>query len=119
MAAEGKAIIFITHKLDEVTSFSHRVTVLRAGKDIATLDTASTDKGELARLMVGREVLFRIDKAGGDACPRDERPVLEVSSVSALSDRGLPALRAVSLGVCSGQILGIAGVAGNGQRELA
>jgi len=119
MASEGKAIIFITHKLDEVTAFSDRVTVLRAGKNIATLDTAATDKAELARLMVGRDVLFRVEKPATDACPADRVPVLEVIGVSALNDKGLPALRDVSLTVCSGEIVGIAGVAGNGQRELA
>ncbi|MGQ9503047.1 MAG: ABC transporter ATP-binding protein [Anaerolineae bacterium] len=119
MAEEGKAIIFITHKLDEVIAFSDRVTVLRAGCNIATLDTATTDKAELARLMVGREVLFRIEKPVGAICTDGEPPVLEVERVEALNDRGLPALRGVSLQVCSGEILGIAGVAGNGQSELA
>jgi simple sugar transport system ATP-binding protein len=95
------------------------VTVLRAGKNIVTLDTAATDKAELARLMVGREVLFRVEKAGGSACPQDQAPVLEVIGVEALNDKGLLALRNVSLAVCGGQIVGIAGVAGNGQRELA
>ena len=119
MAEEGKAIIFITHKLDEVIAFSDRVTVLRAGHNIATLDTVATDKAELARLMVGREVLFRIEKPGSVVCTDGEPPVLEVEQVEALNDRGLPALRGVSLQVCSGEILGIAGVAGNGQSELA
>ncbi len=118
MADEGKAIIFITHKLDEVTSFSDRVTVLRDGRHIATLDTRATDKSRLARLMVGREVLFRVEKSDL-TCADGGRPVLEVESAEALNDKGLPALRSVSLQVCSGQILGIAGVAGNGQRELA
>jgi ABC-type uncharacterized transport system ATPase subunit len=118
MADEGKAIIFITHKLDEVTAFSDRVTVLRAGKNIATLVTAETNKAELARLMVGRDVLFRVEKMGIVTCTRGV-PVLETQSVEALNDKGLPALRGVSLQVCSGEILGIAGVAGNGQRELA
>ncbi len=62
MAGEGKAIIFISHKLDEVTAFADRVTVLRDGKNVATVRTAETSKAELARLMVGREVLFRLDK---------------------------------------------------------
>jgi len=119
MAEEGKAIIFITHKLDEVIAFSDRVTVLRAGRNIATLDTFATDKAELARLMVGREVLFRIEKPGSVVCTDGEPPVLEVEQVEALNDRGLPALRGVSLQMCSGEILGIAGVAGNGQSELA
>ncbi|MCD6290140.1 MAG: ABC transporter ATP-binding protein [Anaerolineae bacterium] len=115
MAGEGKAIIFITHKLDEVAAFSDRVTVLRKGRVIATMPTAQTNKAELARLMVGREVLFRLEKEParlGDV-------MLELRDVHVLNDKGLPALRGVSLEIRAGEILGIAGVAGNGQRELA
>jgi ABC-type uncharacterized transport system ATPase subunit len=115
MASEGKAIIFITHKLDEVMAFADRVTVLRAGRVISTLATQDTTKEELARLMVGREVLFRLDK---QACQPGQL-ALEVKDLEALNDKGLPALRGVSFGICAGEILGIAGVAGNGQRELA
>lgn len=115
MADEGKAVIFITHKLDEVMAFADRVTVLRAGKVVATLRTAETNKAELARLMVGREVLFRLEKR---VC-RPGEIALEVENLQALSDKGLPALRGVSFQICAGEILGIAGVAGNGQRELA
>jgi len=115
MAGEGKAVIFITHKLDEVTAFADRVTVLRAGKNVATLKTADSSKAELARLMVGREVLFRLDKEKAEP----GQPVLALRDVEALSDKGLPCLRRVSLEVRGGEILGIAGVAGNGQRELA
>ncbi len=115
MAGEGKAVIFISHKLDEVTSFADRVTVLRDGKNVATVRTADTSKAELARLMVGREVLFHLDR------DRTEpgQAVLTLQDVEALSDKGLPCLRRVALEVRSGEILGIAGVAGNGQRELA
>ncbi len=115
MAEEGKAVIFITHKLDEVMAFADRVTVLRAGKVVATLRTAETNKAELARLMVGREVLFRLEKR---AC-RPGEVALEVENLQALNDKGLPALRGVSFQIRAGEILGIAGVAGNGQRELA
>ncbi|HID88803.1 MAG TPA: ABC transporter ATP-binding protein [Anaerolineae bacterium] len=115
MADEGKAVIFITHKLDEVMAFADRVTVLRTGKVVATLRTAETNKAELARLMVGREVLFRLEKR---VC-RPGEIALEVENLQALSDKGLPALRGVSFQICAGEILGIAGVAGNGQRELA
>jgi simple sugar transport system ATP-binding protein len=115
MAEEGKAIIFITHKLDEVTAFADRVTVLRGGKNVATMAIAETNKAELARLMVGREVLFRIDKEAVTPGP----VALELHDVEALGDKGLPALCGVSLEIRSGEILGIAGVAGNGQRELA
>jgi len=112
---EGKAAIFITHKLREVMQFADRVTVLRDGKNVATRRTSETSPDELARLMVGREVLFRVDKT---ACEPGD-PVLEVERVRARNDKGLPALRGVSLTVHAGEILGIAGVAGNGQRELA
>jgi len=115
MVAEGKAIIFISHKLDEVMSFADRVTVLRQGRNVATLDVAATNKQELARLMVGRELMSGVDKP--------EHPpsevVLELRAVEATGDRGLPALLGIDLSVQRGEILGVAGVAGNGQRELA
>ena len=112
---EGKAAIFITHKLREVMMFSDRVTVLRGGKNVATRSTAETSPQELARLMVGREVLFELERS---ACELGE-PVLRIDDLKALNDKGLPALTGVSLVVRSGEILGIAGVAGNGQKELA
>lgn len=115
MAEEGKAIIFITHKLDEVAEFSDRVTVLRQGRVVATLPTEQTTREELARLMVGREVLFRLEKEPVEP----GAVVLELRDVHALNDKGLPALRGVSLQIRAGEIVGIAGVAGNGQRELA
>ncbi len=115
MADEGKAVIFITHKLDEVMAFADRVTVLRAGRVVATLPTQETTKAELARLMVGREVLFHLSKKAR----RPGRVVLEVEELEALNDKGLPALRGISFTIHEGEILGIAGVAGNGQRELA
>ncbi|MBS1252501.1 MAG: Galactose/methyl galactoside import ATP-binding protein MglA [Anaerolineales bacterium] len=115
MAGEGKAIIFITHKLREVMAFSDRVTVLRDGENVDTLVTTETSRDELARLMVGREVLFRIEK-------EEREPgevVLSVQNLEALNEKGLPALKNASFEVQAGEILGIAGVAGNGQRELA
>ncbi len=114
MADEGHTVIFITHKLDEVFAVSDRVTVLRQGRVVATLDTARTDKRELARLMVGREVLFRLEKHPVSVGPT----VLEVKDLRVQNDRGLPAVRGVSFQIAAGEILGIAGVAGNGQREL-
>jgi simple sugar transport system ATP-binding protein len=115
MKAEGKSAIFITHKMEEVMTFSDRVMVLRRGKVVAEKRTADTDPRELARLMVGREVLFCIDKRPFEP----KGTVLELSGVEAKNERGLPALKGVSLKLRSGEILGIAGVAGNGQRELA
>lgn len=115
MRAEGKSAVFITHKMEEVMTFSDRVMVLRKGKVVAEKARADTSPQDLARLMVGREVLFEIEKkpfAPGHA-------VLTLDKVCALGDRGLPALKNVDLQVRSGEIVGIAGVAGNGQRELA
>jgi len=112
---DGMTIIFITHKLDEVMQASNRVTVLRQGKVVATLLTAETDKPTLARLMVGREVVFRLEK---NPMERREK-LLEVNDLHTLNDRGLPALRGVSFDLFGGEILGVAGVSGNGQSELA
>ena len=114
MASEGNAIIFITHKLDEVMKISDRVTVLRNGKVVGTMETLQVDKRKLARLMIGREVLFRLKKQTVER----GMPVLKVSDLEALNDKGLPALKGVSFEVCGGEILGIAGVSGNGQKEL-
>lgn len=115
MAASGHTIIFISHKLDEVVAIADRVTVLRRGRLVATVEGKSTSKAELARLMVGREVLFRIDKAAAQPGP----PILEIKQLSCDNDRGLPALKTLSLTVRTGEVVGIAGVAGNGQTELA
>jgi ABC-type uncharacterized transport system ATPase subunit len=116
MKSQGKSIIFISHKLGEVMAVADRITVLRKGRVTAAgLDAASTNAAELARLMVGREVLFRVERTHQE--PGDV--VLSLADVHALNDKGLPALRGVSLQVRAGEILGLAGVAGNGQRELA
>jgi len=112
---DGLTIIFITHKLDEVMEVSDRVTVLRKGKAIATVDTSAMTKAELAKMMVGRDVVFRIEK---EATERGDR-ILAVVDLHARNDRGLPALRGVSFELFSGEILGIAGVSGNGQHELS
>jgi simple sugar transport system ATP-binding protein len=114
MADEGNTIIIITHKLDEVMKISERVTVLRQGRVEASLDTANTNKRDLARLMVGREVLFRTEKA--DIQPGET--ILHVENLHALNDKRLPALRGMSVTIAQGEIVAIAGVAGNGQREL-
>jgi len=116
MTKRGHTIVFISHKLDEVVSISDRVTVMRRGKITATcVPTRETTKAQLAKLMVGREILFQINKK--DAQPG--KVVLSVEHLCADNDRGLPALRDLSLQVRAGEILGIAGVAGNGQSELA
>jgi ABC-type uncharacterized transport system ATPase subunit len=116
MVQGGKTIIFISHKLDEVTRFADRVTVLRRGRVVATEDvTGETSAAHLAELMVGRAVIFRIDKEEqefGEIC-------LEVEGISCLNEKRLPGLQDVSLQIRKGEILGIAGVAGNGQKELA
>jgi ABC-type uncharacterized transport system ATPase subunit len=116
MADEGRTIIFISHKLHEVKAVSDRVTVLRAGKTVATVDTKDATQRSLAALMVGRDVGLaeRVDRAVdvGDA-------VLEARDLCALGDRGGEALRGVSITVRAGEIVAVAGVAGNGQRELA
>ena len=114
MALNGLTIIFITHKLKEVINVSQSVTVLRNGKLIKTLETAKTDVKELANLMVGRELVETFDRS--DA--KKEEVALEVQDIQALSDKKLPALKKVSLKVFKGEILGIAGVSGNGQKEL-
>ncbi|MFW5711768.1 MAG: ABC transporter ATP-binding protein [Spirochaetota bacterium] len=114
MTNEGKSAIFITHKMEEVIEFSDWVRVLQHGKLVTVKRTAETSPQELARLMVGREVLFRIDK--GPAEPKEV--ILELKDVEANDEKGLPALRGVNLQVRRGEIVGIAGVAGNGQRVL-
>jgi simple sugar transport system ATP-binding protein len=116
MAAEGRTVIFISHKLHEVTAVADRVTVLRGGRSVATLPIAEATPQKLAGLMVGREIESgRTER--GPASPGDV--VLEVEGVSAEGDRGEPALVDVTFSVRSGEILAVAGVAGNGQRELA
>jgi ABC-type uncharacterized transport system ATPase subunit len=110
----GKTIIFITHKLREVLEISDTITVLRRGKNAGQLVTRETNQAEIARMMVGREVLLRVNKTPARPGP----VVLRVENVSAQSNRGLEALHAVSFEVRAGEILGIAGVEGNGQSEL-
>ena len=115
MAAEGRTVVFITHKLHEVIAVADRVTVLRRGRSVATVPIASATPQSLASLMVGREV---------EGSTRREREtfagtVLSVEGLWADGDRGVPAIQDVSLAVRGGEIVGIAGVAGNGQRELA
>ncbi|MCS7232589.1 MAG: ABC transporter ATP-binding protein [Synergistetes bacterium] len=112
---EGKAIIFISHKLNEVMRISDRVTVMRKGLVVDTVDKQKTSPPELAKMMVGREVLFKVKKrlkSFGDV-------VFQVEGLEAYNDKGVKALKGVSFSIRQGEILGIAGVTGNGQRELA
>ncbi len=119
-AARGNAIIFISHKLDEVLEISDRVTVLRGGRKVTTMPTGECDKRMLARLMVGQEVvLSNMRERRPDAKPVSPQPVLSLRDASARDDLGNMALKRVSLELRAGEILGIAGVAGNGQKELS
>ena len=115
MTAEGRAVIFISHKLGEVLRISDRISVMRRGRRVATLRPADTDARGLANLMVG-EPLEEL-RAAPDHAPGE--PVLEVRDLRVRNDRGLPAVRGLSLTVRAGEVVGIAGVAGNGQQELA
>ena len=115
MAKDDLAIVpFITHKLPVVLAISHRVTILRRGKVVDCMETAQTSEKSLAMQMVGREVIFRIEKAEVDK----GKPILQVENLSALSDKGFLALKGVSFTICEGEIFGIAGISGNGQSEL-
>ena len=114
LVEQGKTVVFITHKLREVKEISDRVTVMRGGKVVGTIPTSEATRESLARMMVGREVFLAIDK------PPSKRGdiVLKVKNVSYVSDAGVQVIRDVSFNVYAGEILGIAGVEGNGQTEL-
>ncbi len=114
MKQEGLSILFITHKLNEVMEVSDRVTVLRRGEKIATVNTAEVTREDLAKMMVGREVMFRVEKPQVSL----GEPVLEVNRLVARNDRGQTSLNKLSLSVRSGELVGIAGISGNGQKEL-
>jgi len=114
LRAEGKTVILITHKLKEIKEAATRCTVLRRGRLIGTVDVKTTSESQLASMMVGREVNFSIAKS--DKAPG--RTVLEVDDLHVKNSRGQDAVRGLSLKVRSGEIVGIAGVDGNGQSEL-
>ncbi len=114
LRAEGKTIILITHKLREIMAVTDEVSVMRRGQMVRTLVTAETSPAELAELMVGRRVLLRVEKT--EAKPGDV--VMDVRDLSLTDASGVERLRGISLSVRAGEILGIAGVAGNGQSEL-
>lgn len=115
MKKHGHMIIFISHKLDEVMEICDRVTVLRKGEIIGSADTRKTDKKALARMMVGKDVIFNIKK---EKLNRGN-PVLNVDHIRVLDDKGKVAVKDISFAVHEYEIFGVAGVAGNGQRELA
>lgn len=118
MAKQGLSIIFISHKLDEAMTFTDRITVLRKGKVMGTLNVSEASESELIKLMMGSDVppntRIRTPREGAGSTD-----VLTVKDLCALSDKGVAALKKVTFSVKQGEILGIAGVAGNGQRELA
>jgi general nucleoside transport system ATP-binding protein len=110
------SVVFISHKLHEVMAIADRVTVLRAGKVAGELPTKDTNQNELARLMVGRATFAMTRKSDNE---HKTLPVLVLERVTALDNKGLPALKEVTVGVRAGEIVGLAGVSGNGQTELA
>lgn len=114
MREEGLSIIFITHKLKEVMAVSDRVTVLRKGQLIGTVETANASQEQLAKMMVGREVVFRVEKSAVEP----GQVLLEVNDLQARNNKGQKALRGVSFQLREKEILGLAGVSGNGQSEL-
>jgi general nucleoside transport system ATP-binding protein len=114
LTREGMSIVFITHKLNEVLDIADRVTVLRRGKVVETLPVEGATEEQLARLMVGREVLLQVDKG----TPSPAEALLRVEGLHVRDDRGLEKVRDVSFEVRAGEIVGIAGVDGNGQTEL-
>jgi len=114
LVREGLSIIFISHKLNEVLDIANRITVLRRGKRIETIPRQGATQAGLARLMVGRDVLLRVEKEPAEPA----EPLLEVADLHVKNERDLEAVRAVSFDVRAGEIVGIAGVDGNGQSEL-
>jgi simple sugar transport system ATP-binding protein len=112
---QGRSVVFISHKLNEVMDISNRIVVLRGGQVVAERNTVETTIRELANLMVGRDLLENIDKKQLEP----GRPVLEIQNLDSLNDKNLPSLKSLNLVVRQNEILGMAGISGNGQRELA
>lgn len=115
LSDEGLTVIIITHKLDEIKEVTDRVTVLRDGQNVGTVETSEHSSDDFARMMVGRDVLFQLDKESVST----GQPVLEVSGLRAENDRGIEAVSGVDITINEGEIVGLAGVSGNGQKELA
>lgn len=114
LVKEGKSIILITHKLDEIRAVSDRVTVIRRGKSIETVEIAGATNADLAEMMVGRSVSFKTEKQAS----QPKEVVLSIKDLVVNENRGVPAVKNLSLDVRSGEIVGIAGIDGNGQSEL-
>ena len=119
LAAEGYCVIFISHKLDEVAAVADRISVLRHGRIIDTIDAAGANRRDLARMMVGRELAGVLLADEDVDAQRMGEVTLVLDDLHAMGDKGLSALNGVSLEIRAGETLGVAGVAGNGQRELA
>ncbi len=116
LVSEGRAVVFISHKFGEVFEVTDRITVLRDGRVMGVLNTQQASRSELANLMVGRPV--SLDRRARPKLDTKEK-IVEIRELSCLDDRNLPALRNLSLDIRAGEIVGVAGVDGNGQRELA
>ena len=114
LVKEGKSIILITHKLDEIRAVSDRVTVIRRGKSIETVEIAGATNADLAEMMVGRSVSFKTEKQAS----QPKEVVLSIKDLVVNENRGVPAVKNLSLDVRAGEIVGIAGIDGNGQSEL-
>ncbi|HHK6495594.1 TPA: ABC transporter ATP-binding protein [Streptococcus pneumoniae] len=114
LVKEGKSIILITHKLDEIRAVSDRVTVIRCGKSIETVEIAGATNADLAEMMVGRSVSFKTEKQAS----KPKEVVLSIKDLVVNENRGVPAVKNLSLDVRAGEIVGIAGIDGNGQSEL-
>jgi len=114
LKGDGKTVIFISHKLREVLAICDRITVLKRGKVVGTVLASETNEGQLAEMMVGRKIVYEFTKE--TECGLE--PVLRLEGLECLSDRGIPALRGLDLDLCGSEILGVAGVEGNGQTEL-
>ena len=114
LVKEGKSIILITHKLDEIRAVSDRVTVIRRGKSIETVEIAGATNQDLAEMMVGRSVSFTTEKNP----PQPKEVILSIKDLVVNENRGIPAVKNLSLDVRAGEIVGIAGIDGNGQSEL-
>jgi len=114
MASEGRSVVLVTHRIDEVMAIADRITVMKLGKVVASKLRSEVSPDQLAMLIVGREVLYNVEKKETQI----GSPVLQLTNVTAVNDLGVTALRDVTLDLRSGEILGVAGVSGNGQREL-